>query len=201
MFQTALIALLFSLSHCTLMCGGFCLLLRKNSLVSLLAYHAARIGGYLILGTLFYFFGKAVLLSGASRGLFFFIVGVFVAVLGVALFVRGELLAFFERGKFVYRLMQKARKNLALLGLLNGFLPCGVVYFFVAKSTLATSLTEALLTMLIFGISTTPAFVLIFLLNLRLNAKFTKTANIISCALITLNGIYLAFLGFKAFGG
>jgi sulfite exporter TauE/SafE len=44
-----------------------------------------------------------------------------------------------------------------ILGLLNGFLPCGFVYFFAITATSTVSLLYGAIVMVIFGISTIPA--------------------------------------------
>jgi len=51
---------------------------------------------------------------------------------------------------------QNTHGSLFIIGLLNGFLPCGLVYMALAGSLATGSLTEGVLYMLLFGLGTIP---------------------------------------------
>lgn len=85
------------------------------------------------------------------------------------------------------------------LGVLNGFLPCGLVYFFLASAAASGSALWGAVIMLIFGLSTVPAllglgFMVGFLHGNGLRETMIKLASFIVIAY----GIYMAYLGYRA---
>ena len=208
------VAIISSFSHCVGMCGGFALMLsaklaktrRKALFIAL--YHTARIFAYCLLGFCFGLFGQAVILSPSAKGFVLFVAGLFMVLFGLGLLVRGKLLAFIENARvsrYILGIGSKAKTLLntrfqplyiALLGFLNGLIPCGIVYYFLALSFSSGSAFESLLIMLIFGLCTLPALVLFSSFASALNAKFKSTASIAISVFIALYGLYLAFDGF-----
>ncbi|HRD07478.1 MAG TPA: sulfite exporter TauE/SafE family protein, partial [Saprospiraceae bacterium] len=53
-------------------------------------------------------------------------------------------------------LSKTSRKNVAMLGLLNGLLPCGLVYSAMAMAFLGGNLWQGALQMILFGLGTMP---------------------------------------------
>ena len=169
-------------------------------------YSLARIFAYVVLGALFGAFGAVISFSMQARGVIFFIVGLVIAFIGIALLFRGEFLKFVENQKalnFVVRIakMRIQKKNLAnflLLGFLNGFLPCGVVYYFLALGILSANFIDSAFIMLVFGLCTLPAMLLASFVFGILNEKFKDIMFKISASIMIINGIYLSFLGYRA---
>ena len=208
------VAFISSFSHCVGMCGGFALMLASQlastrfKLAYILLYHIARVGAYSVLGAAFGLFGEAVILSPSARGYALFGAGMFMVLFGVALAVRGKLLAFIENAalsRAVLALGARARAILglrfkalyiALLGFLNGLIPCGVVYYFLALSFASASASKSALIMAIFGLATLPAMAIFSGFASTINAKFKSIANLATSAFIALYGLYLAFKGF-----
>ena len=207
---TLSVALLSSFSHCFGMCGGLNLALlqlhkrAKHPFFILLAYHSFRILAYVCLGLVFGLFSKLFVLLPQS--LIFFILGCFMIMLGHALSLRGTFLAFFERGFFFELLRRKllARlrglKSVLVLGFLNGLMPCGLVYFYLALALAQKSLLASASIMLIFGLCTLPAlFIFIYasrLLSQRLSFIYAKLAH----SLIIIYGFYYLYLALKLSG-
>lgn len=208
------VAIISSFSHCVGMCGGFALMLSSNlaktrhKALFIALYHTARIFAYCLLGLCFGLFGQAVILSPSAKGFVLFVAGLFMVLFGLGLLVRGKLLAFIENARvsrFILGIGSKAKTLLntrfqalyiVLLGFLNGLIPCGIVYYFLALSFSSGSAFESLLIMLIFGLCTLPALVLFSSFASALNAKFKSTASIAISVFIALYGLYLAFDGF-----
>lgn len=198
LISVIIIALTSSLSHCVFMCGGFCLSVARGGYKRLFAYHFARTLAYALLGGVSFFIAQVTFFLGVSRGVIFFVVGLFLIVIGVAIAVRGEFLAFFERGNLTYKLMAKVKDNNFLLGFLNGFLPCGLLYYLFGVAATSPNLLYAVATMVLFGLFTTPAFLLLGLLGVKFtnNKKFAQISNLICAGLIAFSGAYLAYKGF-----
>lgn len=208
------VAIISSFSHCVGMCGGFALMLSSNlaktrhKALFIALYHTARIFAYCLLGLCFGLFGQAVILSPSAKGFVLFVAGLFMVLFGLGLLVRGKLLAFIENARVsrcILGIGSKAKTLLntrfqplyiALLGFLNGLIPCGIVYYFLALSFSSGSAFESLLIMLIFGLCTLPALVLFSSFASALNAKFKSTVSIAISVFIALYGLYLAFDGF-----
>ena len=208
------VAFLSSFSHCVGMCSGFLGLQTlffkgKNKIEILMLsmlYSLARIFAYVVLGALFGSFGAVISFSMQARGLIFFIVGLMIAFIGIALLFRGELLKFVENQKalnFVVRIsktriQKKNLTNFLLLGFLNGFLPCGVVYYFLALGILSANFIDSVFIMLVFGLCTLPAMLLASFVFGIVNEKFKDIMFKISASIMIINGIYLSFLGYRA---
>ena len=153
------VAFMSSFSHCVGMCRGFLGLQalffkgKSKSKILMLStlYNMARIFAYVALGALFGAFGSAISFGLQARGVIFFIVGLVIAFIGIALLFRGELLKFVESEKALKFIVKMAKtsvqkRNLAnflLLGFLNGLLPCGVVYYFLALGILSANAADA----------------------------------------------------------
>ncbi len=170
-----------------------------------LVYHIFRVLAYMLLGVIFGAFGNV--LSFLNKGIFFFVLGIFMVLLGLALNFRGQFLAFFENPFFFnlfakkmwQRLNFKGYKSAVVLGFCNGFVPCGLVYFYLALAMSQDSLIQSAFIMLVFGACTLPALLFFneafSLLQRAFGAKFQNLWTKIAYFIIILYGIYLAYLG------
>ncbi|MFG5098111.1 sulfite exporter TauE/SafE family protein [Campylobacter lari] len=209
----ASIAFLSSFGHCYGMCGGFVLAYTQLSkqiklpfFLLIFSYHLSRIFAYVCLGVFFGFFGNLFSFSEFAKGIMLFIIGIFMVVLAFALIFKGKLLTFFESSlifdciikKNISRLIQnKSLKSTIFLGFLNGFVPCGLVYFYIAFGMSMQNVYLAALIMLVFGLSTLPALVFFAYFSKTLSEKFQKTASLISYILIFFYGLYFSYIGFS----
>lgn len=156
--------------HCVGMCGPLLLALPLDAAGKLAVlrqtsiYHAGRILTYALLGILFGLLGKGLALAGFQKILS---VSAGILMLGMALMAwRFEQIvanlpgfgAFTRRLKSAMGNMMRRRQfgSTFLLGLLNGFLPCGMVYAALAAAIATTSLAEGGIFMAIFGLGTLP---------------------------------------------
>lgn len=213
LLEVIITAFALSVSHCSFMCGGFAVLLgrltsnlsRLNALFFTLLYHFGRIGAYTFLGFIFGAFGAGVMRNASQKGLIFFACGVFLVFFAVILQTRGKLLALLENSFLQDKILSLAhklakRRYIIILGILNGLLPCGVVYSFLALSFSAGSRELSSLVMLIFGLCTLPALLFYSFLSRFLSTKFRRIAGILSSVLIAAYGIYLAYKGYMLLG-
>lgn len=83
-----------------------------------------------------------------------------------------------------------------ILGFLNGLLPCGVVYYFLAMSLGSGSLVNGAIIMAIFGLSTIPVMMGSGWILSTLSNKFKNYINLASFLIMLGYGIYLLYLGF-----
>jgi sulfite exporter TauE/SafE len=177
-FGSAILVGLLGSTHCIGMCGGIVSALSlgigdqpQRQAGRLLAYHLAYNGGritsYLLVGLLAGSLGGGLLQLGVDPAAGKLLAACFMIALGLYLANWWRGLTLVER--LGYRLWQHIRplgeklmpvRNLpqaALLGMLWGWLPCGLVYAAVAWSLTAGNARDGALLMLGFGIGTLPA--------------------------------------------
>ncbi len=173
----ALITGFLGSAHCIGMCGGIAgalqLVIPKKpaaNIIYLLSYNVGRILGYAILGLLAGLISLSVAKTlGVNTGLNILrIIGAVFLILMAAYIGRWwMILARFEKlGQKLFNPIKNfGKKWLPLnnpfqaifLGVFWGFLPCGLVYSALGFAASATSLTDAVLRMVAFGIGTLPA--------------------------------------------
>lgn len=160
--------------HCVGMCGPIAMALphqgsyRWVATGRLLLYHLGRITTYALLGILIGFFGKGLLLAGMQM---YVSIGLGALLLLVALFsinVEAQLV----RLGFMRRFQQKVRTHMGRLlkskhpgalyglGMLNGLLPCGLVYMAIVGAVATGSIWLGSAYMALFGAGTLPLMLL-----------------------------------------
>ena len=194
--------------HCAGMCGPLALALpqgvcRPSSFfVGRIAYNLGRIITYGALGLIFGLLGKTLLLAGVQRWLSIalgagLLVGLF-ASRKLALW--RPITAVVDRVKagMSFLLRRRSADALLVLGLLNGLLPCGLVYVAGAGATATGDLFRGALYMLAFGLGTVPMMLAISLsgklvpFSLRLKLlKAVPAAVVILAMLLILRGMEL----------
>ncbi len=152
--------------HCAGMCGPLVLALPQAGghwfrfSLSRVAYHLGRLSAYGLLGLAFGLLGRSVALAGFQR---WTSVLAGVAVLGALLpgwhrsvgWPAARVVALLKRG-LSSLLQQRAIPALYLLGVLNGFLPCGLVYVAAAGAVALGNALAGVTYMLAFGLGTVP---------------------------------------------
>jgi sulfite exporter TauE/SafE len=180
-FGAAIIVGLLGSSHCLGMCGGIVAALnmgidagpkrKPGALFAYqLSYNSGRICSYLLVGLLAGALGQGLAQLGVSPVAGKLVAAAFMIALGLYLANWWRGLALLERLGFkLWRHIQPLGKrlfpirNLAqayLLGLLWGWLPCGLVYAAVAWSLTTASAYEGAMLMLGFGLGTLPAMLI-----------------------------------------
>lgn len=178
--------------HCLGMCGPIALALpvgnhSKTGLIfNRLIYNFGRVLTYSIFGLVFGLFGQGLSVVGLQRVativlgvvivLWFILPGKYKSTLTNAGFSKAISSAF---NKLFGRFLQNpSHTSLFTLGVLNGFLPCGFVYFGVAGALTTGSVVSGVLYMILFGLGTVPAmFAVSFAgkyINLELRRKFNR---------------------------
>jgi sulfite exporter TauE/SafE len=167
MWQVIAAGLMFgfvSSFHCVGMCGPLVLALPVQALAAakrfaaVTLYHAGRVLTYVVLGCVFAFAGHRIYLAGFQRILSVSAGAVMlVAVIwGAVLAKRGSAISFFPVSKsYITKLWGKTSLgNFVMLGVINGLLPCGMVYFALITSLSFSAAASGVLFMLCFGAGT-----------------------------------------------
>lgn len=165
---------LLSSAHCVGMCGGIMGALTmaipasalKRRWQLLLSYNLGRIGSYAFMGLLLGFFAGALSTLGDASWLRI-AAGLLLIAMGLYLADWWRGLVYLERlGKYFWAYLQPLGKGLLpvstapralLLGMIWGWLPCGLVYSALAYATMQAQPLAAAAVMLAFGVGTLPA--------------------------------------------
>lgn len=196
-YFSAFIIGLFGSGHCLSMCGGITTMLtsaipdKDKQTAFIFSYNLGRIFTYSLIGAIVGFTGSIAAKNlGMPLVSLRLISGIFLVLLG--LYIGGWLMwiAHIERlGKGIWRFLSPLSKRVIpvnsvkksfVLGLIWGWLPCGLVYSTLTWALASHSLLDGAAIMFFFGLGTLPAlFTLSFgLLNVRMlliNATFKRT--------------------------
>jgi sulfite exporter TauE/SafE len=152
--------------HCAAMCGPLVLALPVSAggagrfIVGRVVYQLGRIATYCWLGVMAGLVGQSIFLAGLQRWLSIalgvailigFLISKKVAVSAPAVRLVGWL-----KLAMSAQLQRRGFRSLALLGMLNGLLPCGLVYVALAGAVSQGTLVHGVLYMALFGLGTMP---------------------------------------------
>ena len=217
-----MIGFLGGFSHCIGMCGGFVftytIKIQENDVIRQpnywqtvsphLLYNSGRVLTYVLLGQVFGFVGSTLGIIFALRdlqGILQLFAGSVMILMGIELTGLIPALApdsFPGIGRFkmiVRSLFNKVnRKNIFILGLILGFIPCGLVYAAGAKAAATQSMAGGMITMLVFGLGTFPAMVLTGLTVNLVSAKLRSRLYRIAAILVVLLGLLTVMRGIDA---
>jgi sulfite exporter TauE/SafE len=206
MLYTAFIFGLISSFHCVGMCGPIAMMLpvdRKNEakrVVQISLYHLGKLTAYGLLGLIFGLLGKSFYLAGLQQQLSI-ILGILMIVVAV---VPEKIFAKYNFSKPVYKIITKIKSSLGqhfknksyrslfTIGLLNGFLPCGMVYVAIFGAIAMQSVSLGILYMILFGIGTIPLLTAIVYLSNIFSFSFRKTIqNMIPIVAILIGMLFI----------
>ena len=189
MLYSAFIFGLISSFHCIGMCGPIAMMLpvdRNNEakkITQIITYHIGKLIAYGILGLIFGLLGRSFYLAGMQQQLSI-IVGILMILVAV---IPEKVFAKYNFSKPVYRLITKVKsslgqqfknksyKSLFTIGLLNGFLPCGMVYVALFGAIAMQNVTLGIGYMLLFGLGTIPMMVAVVYASGLISFSFRGT--------------------------
>jgi sulfite exporter TauE/SafE len=198
--------------HCVGMCGGIVGALSLGlpagrNLPILLAYNLGRIGSYAfagaLMGALGFYFSGLLPVQTAQRVLLSF-AGLFLILMGLYLAGWWTGLSRLERaGGVLWRRLEPLGRGLLpvrsvrhgfLLGLLWGWLPCGLVYSALVWTVSAGGAVEGAMLMFAFGLGTLPNLLLMGVAAAQLNRWVTLPAvRMLAGSLVMVFGALLLF--------
>lgn len=201
-FSMALLMGLTGSLHCAGMCGPIIWVMPFQSLsgfrkgLGIGLYHFGRISVYALLGVLLYSFRS--LFHPQWQQYVSMALGVVLLVLGLLYFLpgkgRGVQLPWrsFIAGRLGKVLQQPGLGSLFLAGVLNGLLPCGMVYMALATVTAAAGPLQAMGTMYAFGLGTIPMLVSLTLLKSRFSAlRLNSARKLVPALLLVFGSLFL----------
>ncbi len=156
--------------HCVGMCGPIAFMLpvdRKNPVKKagqITLYHLGRLIAYATIGVVFGLLGKGLYVFGMQQKLSIAI-GVLMIVM---VLIPAKTFAKYNFSKPVYKIISKVKSRLGqelkkktadtflTIGVLNGFLPCGLVYMALFAAIAMGDVAKGSLYMILFGLGTVP---------------------------------------------
>jgi len=162
--------------HCIGMCGPLVMALPISQQTnfqkwqSILLYHAGKITSYAVLGILLGMFGSQLPLYGVQENLsivmgsimLLYVIYIFVIKSQLApKFLKFNLLYTFIVKKMGYLFKSKNRAVFYFIGILNGLLPCGMIYVALTSALATQNILQGGLIMTFFGIGTMPALIMV----------------------------------------
>ena len=192
--------------HCIGMCGPIALSmgLTKNQALNFqlqnLTYNLGRVITYAILGGIVGIVGEGFQMAGIQKYLTI-TVGLLLIVMAIFSFGGKD---FASRIPLVSNILLKIKMSLGkllqkpdyksrfLTGILNGFLPCGMVYMALTASLAAGGIWQGASFMALFGLGTIPfMFAVVLAGNMMTQAFRIKVLKIIPLMMILLGGLFI----------
>lgn len=206
-----------SIGHCIGMCGGIVIAYSSSKIdqtkpwltqsIAHLAYNLGRVTTYTILGLIFGMLGKVSAFSPTTKGVLFLITGMLMVLAGFSLLGKLGFLNAIEvsvsNKSWFQRLFQKLMRTKSLasfysLGLLNGIIPCGLVYSFAIIAASTASPLWGGIVMAIFGLATIPTLFLLGSVTKILQKGATRKIMMrISAFLVIAYGIFTLYKGYN----
>lgn len=195
----AFLAGLAGTGHCCTMCGGLVgglFLSEPGSWRSHLAYHAARVLAYTLLGALAAGIGQAVVLTGGvgrGQAVLYVLAGLLVMLAAVQVLRTGGQPA------ACAGCPSRPPAVPAVAGFFNGLMPCALVFSLTLKAATAPSIAIGAVWLLAFGLGTVPAMALAAVLAQLAGASALLWLRRGAGVLVLLLGLQAVWAGAKFF--
>lgn len=195
--------------HCLGMCGpiAFALPVHQRSFIGRLtgnfSYQFGRVSGYALIGLLFGFIGKALMLSGLQQRL-----SIVAGVLMLTAVLFPKILRKNNRfSNVLYKstgwlkqllgtyLKRKSFEALYFVGFLNAFLPCGLVYFALVGALATGDMAKSALYMVFFGMGTLPMMVGAMFVKDFMKLSFRNSIQRVIPYMLALMGVLFVLRG------
>jgi len=210
-------AFLGSVGHCIGMCGGIVVaysstkIEQKDSFtkqtIQHLAYNFGRVTTYTILGAMFGLLGRAIAFTPTTKGILFLLTGTLMILAGLSLIGGIKFLNSAEwsvssnkwyQNMFRKLISSKTLNSFFMLGMLNGIIPCGLVYSFAIFAASTANPLWGAIVMATFGLATIPALFFLgsvtkFLQKGTLRGTMMKLASL----LVIFYGLFTIYKGYN----
>lgn len=191
------------------MCGPIALMLpvdrtnQTKKVIQIFTYHIGRLSAYAVIGLVFGLLGKGLFLAGIQQKL-----SIFIGVLMIVVILIPErVVTRYNFSKPIFRFISKIKtslgkqfknksyRSLFTIGLLNGFLPCGMVYVALFGAIAMQSESFGVLYMILFGLGTVPMMSSVVYLNSFLTIPIRNKIQKVIPFVAIIIGILFIFRG------
>jgi sulfite exporter TauE/SafE len=206
MLYSALLLGLISSLHCIGMCGPIAMMLpvdRNNpakKTLQIVTYHLGRLTAYGLLGLVFAMLGKGLYLAGIQQQ-FSIITGILMIAI---VMIPEKIFARYNFSKPAYRAISKVKTGLGnrfrqkgyralyTAGVLNGFLPCGLVYAALFGAIAMQGVAYGVLYMILFGAGTIPLMsVVVYASGMLKNPLRNSFSKIVPYAAVVIGMLFI----------
>jgi len=190
------------------MCGPLALALplkeqtANSRLAFALLYNTGRICTYALLGALFGFLGFGLAFWGVQRWVSVALgAGMILSVIFPFAFRRVHLESIVDRWLALFKrtlgslFRFRTYTSVFAIGLLNGFLPCGLVYIALAGAIVARGPAEGAIFMILFGLGTVPALLAVSLAANFAGLRFRSSVRRLIPVVIVVIGMLFILRG------
>lgn len=209
LFITAFTIGLVGSFHCIGMCGPIAFALPTKSsaahhkIVSGVIYNLGRITTYVLFGLLFGVVGQGISTAGSQQAISIVLGVVFILAALIPKSVLNKIDPTSVIGFYISSVKNSLGKllrsssvsNLILIGLLNGLLPCGLVYAAIGGSIATGNAVDGALFMMAFGLGTLPMMFSATLLSNFISIKFRNRIKRVIPVFIILMGCLFILRG------
>ena len=200
---------LISSFHCVGMCGPLAIAVPVQHLspnakrLAIVLYHIGRIITYTLLGLLFGILGRHLFIAGFQQNASLVLGSIILAVVIYQRLTKRRfnppfVQYFTDRLQVVMRKLwgQHSSFSSLFLGMANGLLPCGMVYFALAGALSNASIAGSILFMGLFGLGTLPLMLSVHFLGTGyLTVSFRSKARQLVPVFIGFMGVLLILRG------
>lgn len=192
--------------HCVFMCGGIAMsqAVGKQStgdnIKSSLAYNIGRVISYTIIGGIVGGIGSLVMVTEGFRGAVTIGAGVFMLLFGLKFMGLVKLPKFKRRKQLSQLTKEEPYQNNFVVGLLNGFMPCGPLQTMQLYALGTGSILAGSLSMLAFSLGTVPLMIGIGFFTSSLNRGQSAKLMKVSALVVMLLGFVMVNRGLALYG-
>jgi len=202
MWLTAIILGFAGSLHCVGMCSPLAMAVTSLSgrvLLNRFLYNGGRIFTYSLFGALFSGVGAQLPIAGyqslisITLGIVLLVVALF-GLRGMALPFLDKLFAQFSswlKMRFSTTLAKKSKASMFMLGMLNGFLPCGLTFLAFTYTITLQGPIDGFNFMLLFGVGTLPAMLGLTWALQQLVARMRWSLSKVSTSMMIISGVAL----------
>jgi len=210
-------AFLGSVGHCIGMCGGIVVAYSSTKIdqksswqkqtISHLAYNFGRVTTYTILGAMFGLLGRAIAFTPTTKGVLFVLTGFLMILAGLSLvgnlkFLNSAEWSVSKKGWYqdTFRKLigSHSLQSFFLLGMLNGIIPCGLVYSFAIFAASTANPLWGAIVMATFGLATIPAlFFLGTITKFLQKGSLRGTMMKLAAMMVIFYGLFTLYKGYQ----
>jgi len=201
---------LISSLHCVGMCGPLALALpvhhmpRSKQVLAIVLYNSGRTITYSLMGLLFGLAGRTVYLAGFQRtfsillGGLMLLFAIYYFVFKMTMRVKWAENINIAFHKLMSRYLRPANTAAFIFpGLMNGLLPCGMVYLAIAGALSTIQVSHSAWFMLFFGLGTWPAMLALGVFGFRIKLSARQQLKNAMPYIVTVMGVLLILRGMQ----
>ncbi|MBE2255987.1 MAG: sulfite exporter TauE/SafE family protein [Ignavibacteria bacterium] len=191
--------------HCVGMCGPLAIAVpavNNNLFLSKFFYNSGRVFTYTLMGLCAGLIGERIYLDKFQS--YFSIISGIILLAGLVLYLNqkrllqikflSEFLGFLKNEIAIFFKI-KTYKSVLITGILNGLLPCGMIYIALSGAVITGNSISGMFYMMFFGLGTFPLMMGISVYGVKIKNFIGRKINYISPALITIVAILLLLRG------